>query len=603
MTDPEELSIGRADTMLSPRAWKQVFSWILFALLYLASARLSVSWTFTDEEMPPISLSTGVAFAALLLVGPRIWPAIWVAACALEKGYGGIGWVDSVAFASGYTLALLVGRWGLQRTGTEDAGFGRTGDTLYFLLMGGVVVPVLIVASIAITWFATGAWPDDVLIAGSARGLEETLGILLATPLVLAWRDIARVPLGWRAVVELSLLVLFTCLAAAVAYGYLPLLPEGPQSLTFLVTPALVWAVLRFRMRGITLALLLVALFVQWSVIRGIGPFVGPSVVDSVLGAQLYLLVLAITALVAGTVLQEREAARERALLGERIIEQTAEGVMITLPDETIVAVNPAFTETTGYSPEEVIGRTPALLQSGLHDAAFYQEMKKTLRESGRWQGEVWNRRKNGEVYSELLSISTLRDDKGNPFRYVGMFSDLSHQPHVKERIRRLAYYDTLTRLPNRQLFMDRLGLALVQAQRGGAKLALLYLDLDHFKQINDTFGHPVGDRVLQIFAARLQSCVRRGDTCARLGGDEFTALLPEVHGQGDVAAVAEKVQRALASPFELGGETHEVSVSIGAALYPSHGEDAAMLLAHADQAMYEVKREGRGGFRMFAGN
>jgi len=602
MTDPEDLPIVRADTMQSPKAWRLAVSWVLLAVLYMVTARLSVAWISAGDDISPIYASAGIAFGALLLLGWKAWPGVWAAVYLLEAGYGGAGWMSAFAQATGYTLALLVGAWLFGLWAQGPPRIGQVNDILFFLLVGGLVVPFLIVVAIAVTRAPVAAMWGETPQAFSIHWLSEMLSILLMTPLLLAWRDGVRSSLEWRYVVEFFFLVLFACLSAGVAFGYFLPQDRGQQALTVLVAPFLVWAMLRFHMRGVTVALIIVAFFVQWSVIRGVGPFAGSSPAVSSLVAQLYLLVVVVTALVVSAVLQERSVARERALLGERIIEQTGEGVMITTPDEVIVSVNPAFSETTGYAPEEVIGRTPALLQSGLHDTAFYREMKRSLQKTGRWQGEIWNRRKDGEVYSELLSISTLHDEKGRPFRYVGMFTDLSRQPRIEERIRRLAYYDVLTHLPNRQLFMDRLDLALVQVRRHGARLALLYLDLDRFKPINDNFGHPVGDRVLQIFAARLQSCVRHGDTCARLGGDEFTALLLDIHREEDVVQVAEKVWQGLQSPFEVEGEMFDVSVSIGAALYPQHGEDAATLLGNADRAMYEAKRDGRDTFRFFSG-
>ena len=286
--------------------------------------------------------------------------------------------------------------------------------------------------------------------------------------------------------------------------------------------------------------------------------------------------------------------------IAARLFEATPQGVLITDHQLRIIAVNPAFTATTGYSEEAVLGHTPSMLASGRHEANFYEAMWEGLESRGYWQGEIWNRRKNGEVYPEWLTITALRDDAGEVTHYAGIFSDLSAQEQVQERLRSLAYYDLLTDLPNRLLFRDRLRYAIAQARRDKHRLALMFLDLDRFKTINDTLGHSTGDALLRTVADRIKCHVRESDTVARLGGDEFTILLPNLGGKRDVTPVANKLIEVLASPMEVEGQNLYVTASIGIALFPDDGDDEESLLKHADTAMYRAKTSGRDNYQFY---
>jgi diguanylate cyclase (GGDEF)-like protein/PAS domain S-box-containing protein len=222
------------------------------------------------------------------------------------------------------------------------------------------------------------------------------------------------------------------------------------------------------------------------------------------------------------------------------------EGILITDRDGLIVAVNPAFTEITGFTAEEMIGSNPSVLSSGRHDPAFYRAMWEALTTTGYWQGEIWNRRKSGEVYPEWLAISAVPDEQGRLVNYIGVFSDVTGRKAAEEHIEFLALHDPLTRLPNRKLLLERLDSAVAAARRAGRRVGLLFVDLDDFKTINDSLGHLAGDEVLQQVADRLRCCVREADTLARFGGDEFMVVASDIHAPGDAAVVAEKLIDAL---------------------------------------------------------
>jgi len=279
--------------------------------------------------------------------------------------------------------------------------------------------------------------------------------------------------------------------------------------------------------------------------------------------------------------------------------------MFITDADKVILRVNRAFSAITGYSAEEAVGQTPTLLSSGRHDAAFYAEMTDSLRRNGTWKNEVWNRRKNGDVYPEWLTISAVKDDAGEITNYVATLSDISTRKATEDEIKNLEFYDPLTRLPNRRLLLDRLKQTLANTSRIQRKGALLFIDLDNFKTLNDTLGHGKGDLLLQQVAQRLVTCVREGDTVARLGGDEFVVMLEDLSENEQEAAkqaesVGEKILATLTPTFELAGYAHHSTASIGITLFADHRETMEELLKRADLAMYQAKAAGRNTLRFF---
>jgi diguanylate cyclase (GGDEF)-like protein/PAS domain S-box-containing protein len=269
------------------------------------------------------------------------------------------------------------------------------------------------------------------------------------------------------------------------------------------------------------------------------------------------------------------------------------------------VRVNPAFTRTTGYSAEEVVGRDSLFLRSGKHDESFYQAIQDSLRLEDHWQGEIWRKRKNDDLYPELVNITAIKDERGQVLHYVCISSDISKSKKDEDKIRELAYYDTLTNLPNRRLLEDRLKLALANAHRNDKFVVLLFMDLDHFKQVNDSLGHLAGDNLLQQTAKRILACVREGDTVARQGGDEFVLLLPDLVSNTDAmyaaSTVGEKIREALSSPFDLDGTEASVTPSMGISIFPTDTEDMVELIRNADTAMYHAKNNGRNNYQFYA--
>jgi len=295
-----------------------------------------------------------------------------------------------------------------------------------------------------------------------------------------------------------------------------------------------------------------------------------------------------------------RKEAEEQIRLFEKVFANANEAILISDADNNIITVNPAFTEVTGYTPEEVIGNNPRIFASGLMEKDFYDEMWKTLNADGKWQGEVVDRRKNGEIYAEWLSISSVRDIKGKLTHYIAMVTDISERKAVEERMNYLAQHDVLTGLPNRILLQDRLQQAISQAERQQTSVALLFMDLDRFKNVNDMLGHHAGDLLLQEVARRIRLCVRGSDTVSRQGGDEFVIMLPNLDDLGDIVQVVDKLIESIAAPYQLNNHVMHVTTSVGICVYPEDGCDSEALLKNSDTAMYQAKDAGRNCYRFF---
>ncbi|MDP2783355.1 MAG: EAL domain-containing protein [Sulfurimicrobium sp.] len=301
-------------------------------------------------------------------------------------------------------------------------------------------------------------------------------------------------------------------------------------------------------------------------------------------------------------------SARKQAEEEQRIAAiafESQQGMIVTDPHGVIVRVNQAFTRLTGYSAQEALGQTPALLSSGRQNRTFYQGMWAALKERKYWQGQIWNRRKNGKIYAEWLTITAVGAPDGCVTHYVGTFSDITQNQEAEAEIHRLAYYDPLTQLPNRRLLQDRLGQALAATTRNGHCGAILFLDMDNFKTLNDTRGHDIGDLLLVEVARRLHACVRGGDTVARLGGDEFVILLEDLNGNIEEAAAqaklaGDKVQEAIARPYLLKDCEYHCTTSTGISLFHNNNVTVEELLKHADLAMYQSKNAGRNTLRFF---
>ncbi len=297
------------------------------------------------------------------------------------------------------------------------------------------------------------------------------------------------------------------------------------------------------------------------------------------------------------TELKKAEAQLE---LAASVFESTSEGIAVTDDKGIILSVNPAFSEITGYSSEEAVGNTPRILKSNRHDRAFYDDMWLELANNGQWKGDIWNRRKCGEVFLERVTITLIRDPDGMPARYVSVFSDITDLWQKDEYLKHLAFHDALTNLPNRSLLMDRLNCRIATSEREQTSIALMFLDLDRFKFINDNFGHDVGDDLLKLVATRLLALVRESDTVSRLGGDEFVIKLTNPANKAEIVRIANRILAEINQPMEFRGDLFQVGVSIGIAVFPADGRSSLDLIKNADAAMYTAKDAGKNTFRFF---
>jgi diguanylate cyclase (GGDEF)-like protein/PAS domain S-box-containing protein len=291
---------------------------------------------------------------------------------------------------------------------------------------------------------------------------------------------------------------------------------------------------------------------------------------------------------------------KESLQLAARVFENTTEAIVVTDHRNRIVDVNPAFTMLTGFKKDEAIGNDPGFAKSGRHDTEFYSNLWHQLWKTGSWEGEMWDRRKNGEIFPKLVSVNLVKNEDGEVINCIAVFSDASLAKSNEEQLQRLAFKDSLTGLDNRTSFHVRLQQEFCLAKRNNKKLALLCIDLDKFKPINDTYGHAIGDMVLVEVANRMQSCLRESDSAARLGGDEFSVILTEITKPTDCRSVIDKMLTTLQEPMEIDGNTLQVGASIGIAIGLDQGEDVDTLMKNADAAMYQAKNSGRGIYKFF---
>jgi len=296
----------------------------------------------------------------------------------------------------------------------------------------------------------------------------------------------------------------------------------------------------------------------------------------------------------------ERKQEEQQRMLAAAVFENTSEGVLTTNADRVVIAVNPAFTDITGFSEDEIVGKRSFMVVSERHSPDFYGEVTRALDATGKWQGEIWNTKKNGEEFLVWMTVNTIYNDDGTVRVRVGLFSDITEKKAAEVLALKRANYDDLTSLPNRNMFHDRLEQEIKKSDRNKKPVAVLFLDLDKFKEVNDTFGHQIGDRLLVDAAKRITDCVRKADTVSRLGGDEFTVILAELDDIHGIERIANNIIASLSQPFQLGNETAYVSASIGITLYPNDAQTVSDLLKNADQAMYMAKDSGRGCFRYF---
>jgi diguanylate cyclase (GGDEF)-like protein/PAS domain S-box-containing protein len=576
-------------------------SWLGYGILCFFSVYATLYLYPGGYTTTPLWTSGGFALAGLLLHGFWALPGVLIGTLLafqlhqlppLESGILTVSLILGAAAAS----ALL------RRQGSAHTLLHNSLQSTLFLVTAPLLLPLFSVAGVLLLGAIDGSGREGSLLA-LVQGiwLSHALGLLLITPLILAWRTRAPSPKGFWPRLEALLL-----LAATAGLAYLFVSREIPDSvrhypLSYLPFPLLVWAFLRFRARTTTLVLLILSVAVLWGSRTGQGPFAGENLPLQETMLQLYLLIMALTAVIGTSQIADRQQRLQRMGLANKIITHSPQGIIVTDPGGVILSANPAFFVSTGFQPNEIAGQSIQKLTSVHHNRDFFANIWRQLKLKGQWEGEIWNRDKNGEIHPQWLSLTAITDQARRPTHYLGIYADVSHQKQVQERLRRLAYHDVLTGLPNRQLFNDRLNQAIKYADRNNARLALFFIDLDRFKNVNDTLGHSVGDKVLQLTAERLNKHTRQTDTLSRLGGDEFTIIIQDINENFDTVRVAEKVIKAFQTPLVIDGQELFMTPSIGIAMFPEDAKTSEELIKYADTAMYRAKELGGNGFQFFA--
>lgn len=289
----------------------------------------------------------------------------------------------------------------------------------------------------------------------------------------------------------------------------------------------------------------------------------------------------------------ELKKAKSNLSLYKFLFQNSSDGIIITDAHRKIIEVNPAFVEVTGYSTQEIIGKNPKILSSGKHDAAFFKAMSISIETTGSWMGEIWNRRKNGEIYPEWLKINSIVDQQGKVTHYFALFTDISGQKKVENQLINYAYHDPLTKLDNRMGCFNGIENAILSAKRNHQLIAVFFMDLDHFKQVNDQYGHRIGDYILKEVANRIRKCVREEDIVARIGGDEFVVVLKNIHNVDNAKKSALNIIAAVQKSYDIDHSHCNIGISIGISLYPDHAQQSDDLIMLADAAMYEAKKLG----------
>lgn len=574
--------------------------WLSYGLLYFLSVYATLFLTRGDLVNIPVWLAAGFALAGVILHGYWVLPGILVGALLAFQS-NNLSIVNSAVHAVAAVAAALVAGNLILRQGPSHRLMHSSGQLGKFLLTTALFAPLFAaLAGMTVLYLDGNATRDSLLQVSKSVWLSHTIGIILVTPLVVAWRTRNTSEHLWHWF-EAFILALTTVVICIYLQG--ELIPDTAHSypLSYLPFPLIAWAFLRFRSRTTTLVLLALAGSAVWGSYSGQGLFVNSNPHPNHLPLQIYILVMAVMALIGTAQVSGRQQRMQRMALASKVITHSPEGIIVTDPGGVILSANPAFFVSTGFQPADIAGQSIRKLTSVHHNKDFFTNIWRQLRLKGQWEGEIWNRNKEGEIHPQWLSLTAITDKNQHPTHYLGIYSDVSRQKQVQERLHRLAYHDVLTGLPNRQLFNDRLNQALKYANRKESRLALFFVDLDRFKNVNDTLGHSVGDKVLQLTAERLNKCIRQTDTLSRLGGDEFTIIIQDINENFDTVLVAEKVVKAFQTPLLVEGQELFMTPSIGISMFPNDATTSEELIKYADTAMYRAKDLGGNGFQFFA--
>lgn len=568
---------------------------VVLVFAYLVAARIGLVFGTVSSSATIFWPPSGIALAAVLLGGIRYLPAVMLAA-SLTAVMVNASPLFAFGFAAGNTLEAYAGYYLLHRFSHLDLSLNRPRDFFQVILLGSLIPPIASATLGPLSLLESGLLTADILPDVMWQWWRaNVLGIAFFTPIVLVFARPKSKFLKLSKAWELAgLWTASFVIGQSIFLGWhLPgTSPDQPIALTWLF-PLLVWAGLRTGRRNTALIQLMFMSQVLAGAYLQKGYFSDDFSRYGMSNFWMFAMLLAVAGMALAVLSTAQRKAAHLLALNAKVFAVSNDGIMIVNADNCIVEVNPAFTELTGYSHDEVLGKDPKLLSSGKQESEFYSDMWKSLIEAGHWEGELWNRRKDGEAFLAQMSIYTLRDSHNKVINRIAVFSDITQSKAEQETVAHQAQHDFLTNLPNRLLFRDRFQQQLARAKRHKKKFAVLYIDLDKFKPVNDTLGHRVGDLLLVAVAERLKLQVREIDTISRFGGDEFAVLMSEVTSRNDVTTLADKILASLSLPYSLEGYDIHISGSMGIAIYPDDGRDMEMILSKADEAMYKAKHNG----------
>lgn len=582
---------------------KHICNALVFALLaaiYFAAGKLGLSLAFVNVSASAVWPPSGIALAAFLLLGRRVWPAILVGAFLVNITTSG-SIVASLVIAVGDTLEAATGAYFVDRFAGGKRAFERAHDAFKLAVLGGLLATTVgaSVGTSALALSAQAAWSDYGPI-WLTWWLGDASGVLIVAPVLILWATNPAIQWNRRRIAEAALLLLATVALSLTMFAGSHLLSTRNYPLEFLILPVLVWAAYRFGQRETATTAVIVASIAIAGTLHGLGPFARYAPNESLLLLQTFMGIVAVTGLILAALVAERKRAEESARWLATIVESSDDAIVGKMLDGTISSWNEAAERIYGYTAAEAIGRSATMLNPPDRKNEVAQLLQRIRRGERVHHYETERMRKDGRRISVSLTVSPIKDARGVIHGASAIARDISDRKRSEARIRHIAQHDPLTGLPNRVLLYDRIGRAIAQARRGRGIMAVLFLDLDNFKKINDSHGHQVGDRVLRMASRRLPRCLRDVDSIGRLGGDEFVVCLPGLSAADDATLVADKMLRALRRPFVVNRQRLHVSGSIGIGVYPGDGADTESLMRAADLAMYDAKASGRSNYHFF---
>jgi diguanylate cyclase (GGDEF)-like protein/PAS domain S-box-containing protein len=605
ITPPGTETVWENSTKMTRRFLSRLVTVAALAAVYVVAARLGLSLAFLHPSATPVWAPTGIALAALLIGGYGLWPGVFIGALAANLWTSG-ALAPSVGIAIGNTLEAIAGVWLVNRYAGGRHAFERPRDIFRFAWLAAGAA-TLVSATLGTTSLCLGglaSWANFLPI-WLTWWLGDGSGALLVTPVLLTWIPGGRDPRDASERLETALLLLGVVLIGVIVFGGLIPTRSHDLPLEFLCLPLLVTIAFRLGVRESALANLLLAVVAISCTLRGTGPFHRPDYNESLLLLQTFEGVVALTTAALAAVVSERRRVTQFAAVLESAVDSAVEGVVIlsggpSASRPRITFANGGFLRMTGLTRSDVLGHTLDVLS--VAPGETLAEARRAFAVAEGFQRELAVTRPDGTELAVELQLIPVRGRKAGSISWIAILRDVSERHQHVAALEHQALHDALTGLPNRLLLHDRLEQTLRGSRREGGSLAVLLIDLDGFKEINDSYGHSVGDVLLAQIGPRLRAVLRSVDTIARFGGDEFVVLLPASGGRGDAGRTAAKILEALETPFVVNEHTLEISASIGIALSPEHGTDAAMLMRSADVAMYAAKRSSN-GYAVYSAN